>query len=278
MLYALHQGCRQRGWQVREDHAHHRLHDLRHTFIVRSVLRLYAQGDDVERGLSALSIYVGHAKVIDTYWYLTGIPELMAISELISIRVHDLELDVTPSVRLHGKGRKQRTVPLWRETVVEIRRWLQSAGFQNDQALLPNRWGKPMTRSNVAERLARAMSAATPRCPSLQGRVISPHTLRHTTAMHLLAHGGTFGGCGGRRCRPGPLLQTGGRWALSCSLFTPKRMRRNWANSKLSLSILASRRAPTREVVPHSPECRKRRILKLLYLSPYTQPGKLQDQ
>ena len=111
------------------------------------------------------------------------------VSELIGIRVHDLELDVTPSVRLHGKGRKQRTVPLWKETVVEIRRWLQSAGLQKDQALLPNRWGKPMTRSNVAERLARAVSAATPRCPSLQGRVISPHTLRHTTAMHLLQAG-----------------------------------------------------------------------------------------
>ena len=68
-------------------------------------------------------------------------------------------------VRLHGKGRKQRTVPLWKETVVEIRHWLQSAGLQKDQALLPNRWGKPMTRSNVAERLARAVSAATPRCP-----------------------------------------------------------------------------------------------------------------
>jgi len=111
------------------------------------------------------------------------------VSELIGIRVDDLELDVTPSVRLHGKGRKQRTVPLWKETVVEIRRWLEYASLQKDQALLPNRWGKPMTRSNVAERLARAVSAATPRCPSLQGRVISPHTLRHTTAMHLLQAG-----------------------------------------------------------------------------------------
>ena len=62
------------------------------------------------------------------------------VSELIGIRVCDLELDVTPSVRLHGKGRKQRTVPLWKETVVEIRHWLQSAGLQKDQALLPNRW------------------------------------------------------------------------------------------------------------------------------------------
>ncbi|QDL36481.1 site-specific integrase [Rhodoferax sediminis] len=111
------------------------------------------------------------------------------VSELIGICVHDLELDGTSSVRLHGKGRKQRTVPLWRETVVEIRRWIDAAGLQKNQSLLPNRWGKPMTRSNVAERIARAVSTVTPQCPSLDGRTISPHTLRHTTAMHLLQAG-----------------------------------------------------------------------------------------
>ena len=111
------------------------------------------------------------------------------VSEIIGVTLADVVLDGAAYVHLHGKGRKQRTVPLWKETVVEIRRWLQSAGLQKDQALLPNRWGKPMTRSNVAERLARAVSAATPRCPSFQGRTLSPHTLRHTTAMHLLQAG-----------------------------------------------------------------------------------------
>ncbi|OEO27837.1 integrase [Pseudomonas sp. J237] len=111
------------------------------------------------------------------------------VSELIGIHVRDLALDVTPSVRLHGKGRKQRTVPLWKETAAEIRHWLAATSLQQDQALLPNRWGRPMTRSNVAERIARAVSTATSHCPSLQGRTISPHTLRHTTAMHLLQAG-----------------------------------------------------------------------------------------
>ncbi|MCY1302139.1 Tyrosine recombinase XerD [compost metagenome] len=111
------------------------------------------------------------------------------VSELVGIRVRDLALDVTPSVRLHGKGRKQRTVPLWKETVVEIRGWIDFAGLQQDQPLLPNRWGRQMTRSNVAERIARAVSTATPLCPSLRGRTISPHTLRHATAMHLLQAG-----------------------------------------------------------------------------------------
>jgi len=111
------------------------------------------------------------------------------VSELVGIQVGDLEFDGTPSVRLHGKGRKQRTVPLWKETAAELRRWLYISGLQRDQPLLPNRWGKPMTRSNLAGRLENAVRLATPTCPSLHGRRISPHTLRHTTAMHLLQAG-----------------------------------------------------------------------------------------
>lgn len=80
LLYALQALCRQLGWRPRGDHAHHRLHDFRHTFIVRSILRFYQQGIDVDRAVLALSTYVGHAKVSDTYWYITGIPELMAIA------------------------------------------------------------------------------------------------------------------------------------------------------------------------------------------------------
>ena len=80
MLYALQALCRKLGWQPRGDYPHHRLHDLRHTFIVRSALRFYQQDIDVDRAVLALSTYVGHAKVTDTYWYLTGIPELMAIA------------------------------------------------------------------------------------------------------------------------------------------------------------------------------------------------------
>lgn len=78
--YALQTLCRKLGWQPRGDYPHHRLHDLRHTFIVRAALRFYQQGIDVDRAVLALSIYVGHAKVSDTYWYFTGIPELMVIA------------------------------------------------------------------------------------------------------------------------------------------------------------------------------------------------------
>lgn len=124
-------------------------------------------------------------RVLLTLAYNTG----ARVSELVGIQVADLELAGTPSVRLHGKGRKQRTVPLWKETAVELRRWLDVSGLRGDQPLLPNRWGKPMSRSNVARRIECAVRLATPECPSLRGRRVSPHTLRHTTAMHLLQAG-----------------------------------------------------------------------------------------
>ena len=110
------------------------------------------------------------------------------VSEIIGVRLADVVLDGAACVHLHGKGRKQRTMPLWRSTVKAVRSWLR---FNPDllpaSALLPNRDGHTMTRTNVAQRLA--LAAATPKVPSLRDRHISPHTIRHTTAMHLLQSG-----------------------------------------------------------------------------------------
>jgi integrase len=68
------------GWINRGAHNGPRIHDLRHTFVVRRVLLWHAQGLDVDQQMLALSTYVGHAMVTNTYWYLTGIPELMAVA------------------------------------------------------------------------------------------------------------------------------------------------------------------------------------------------------
>lgn len=57
-----------------------RIHDIRHTFACRRLLRWYAEGVDLEHAVAALSTYLGHAKVSDTYWYLTGIPELLDLA------------------------------------------------------------------------------------------------------------------------------------------------------------------------------------------------------
>jgi integrase len=70
---------RQLGWVNRGSHGVPRLHDLRHTFAVRRLLQWHAQGADVHQRMLALSTYLGHAKVSNTYWYLSGVPELMGI-------------------------------------------------------------------------------------------------------------------------------------------------------------------------------------------------------
>lgn len=67
-------------WHSRGDHPAPRIHDLRHSFICHRLERWHAQGVDFERNILALSTYVGHAKVTDTYWYLTATPELLAIA------------------------------------------------------------------------------------------------------------------------------------------------------------------------------------------------------
>ena len=68
------------GWTARGAYAEARIHDLRHTFICRRVQLWHEQAADIGNAMAALSTYVGHAKVSDTYWYLTGVPNLMAIA------------------------------------------------------------------------------------------------------------------------------------------------------------------------------------------------------
>jgi integrase len=67
-------------WVNRGAHDGPRIHDLRHAFVVRRVMLWHAQGVDVDQGMLALSTYVGHAMVTNTYWYLTGVPQLMAVA------------------------------------------------------------------------------------------------------------------------------------------------------------------------------------------------------
>lgn len=111
------------------------------------------------------------------------------VSELIGMRVGDVVLERSASVRIHGKGRKERIVPLWRSTAAQIRRWLPRINTIPDQPLFPNRSSGRMTRSGVTDRLKLACKFATARCPQLAGRHISPHTFRHATAMHMLQAG-----------------------------------------------------------------------------------------
>ena len=121
-----------------------------------------------------------------TLLYNTG----ARVSEIIGVRLSDVVLDGIAFVHLHGKGRKQRAIPLWRSTEKEIRTWLKlNPQFNSASALLPNRDGEAMTRDNVTKRLALAVRAATKVDAGLANHTISPHTIRHSTAMQLLQSG-----------------------------------------------------------------------------------------
>ena len=68
------------GWANRGGHAAPRLHDLRHTFVVRRLMLWHAEGTDIDQMMLALSTYLGHAEIFYTYWYLTAVPELMSLA------------------------------------------------------------------------------------------------------------------------------------------------------------------------------------------------------
>lgn len=70
----------QLGWVDRGAHGRPRIHDLRHSFAVRRVMLWHKQGIDIDQAMLTLSTYLGHAKISNTYWYLTGVPELMALA------------------------------------------------------------------------------------------------------------------------------------------------------------------------------------------------------
>jgi integrase/recombinase XerD len=111
------------------------------------------------------------------------------VSELTALQVRDVLLDRQNAVHLHGKGRKQRVIPLWKSTAAGLRGWLARTGAAPDAPVFPSRTGAPLTRSGIRDRLDRAVAAAGQHCPSLRGQHVTPHTLRHSTAMHLLQSG-----------------------------------------------------------------------------------------
>lgn len=112
------------------------------------------------------------------------------MSEAIDLHVGSVILETAPVVHLHGKGRKRRSVPLWNETARTLKRWMQDLHDRGaDAYLFPNSSGGRLSRSGVRQRLDLAVDTAGRNVPSIRAKAISPHTFRHTTAMHLLQSG-----------------------------------------------------------------------------------------
>src|SRR4051812_17316016 len=111
------------------------------------------------------------------------------VSEITGMRVADVALEGSAAARIRGKGRKERSVPLWRTTAAEIRRWLPHIDSRPDRPLFPSRSGTQLTRPAVMARLHLAVQSAAIACPQLAKRPVSPHSIRHSTAMHMLQGG-----------------------------------------------------------------------------------------
>jgi integrase/recombinase XerD len=148
----------------------------------------YLIREEIQAVLNApdATTWSGHRdRVLFAVMYNTG----ARVSEVASLRREDLTDGQPRSVRIRGKGRKERLVPLWKQTSALLTQWQKRLGPDPGGPLFPNARGHPLSRSGIEERLAVAVRLATASCPSLRGKATSPHTIRHTTAMHLLQSG-----------------------------------------------------------------------------------------
>jgi site-specific recombinase XerD len=113
----------------------------------------------------------------------------LRVSELRELRCEDVVLSTGAHVRCRGKGRKERCTPLTRETISVLRAWLaERAGLPADPAF-PSRRGAMLSRDAVERLVTKYAAIAATTCPSLRAKRVSPHVLRHTTAVSLLQAG-----------------------------------------------------------------------------------------
>jgi site-specific recombinase XerD len=120
--------------------------------------------------------------------YNTGV----RVSELVGIKIKDVVMDTNgfPSyIHIHGKGRKERDVPIWKSTAFYLRKYLDENGAEGIEKLFTNRNDGPLTRSGVRYRLNCLVRKASEAVPSIKRKTISPHTFRHTVALNLLQAG-----------------------------------------------------------------------------------------
>ncbi len=113
----------------------------------------------------------------------------LRVSELIGLRCQDVVLETGAHVRCTGKGRKTRCIPLRKEVVVALRHWLRERNGQLADAVFTNARGQALSRDGVQYILTQQVIKAREMCPSLKTKRVSPHVLRHSTAMDLLQHG-----------------------------------------------------------------------------------------
>jgi len=125
----------------------------------------------------------------DRVLILVAVQTGLRVSELLGLDCGDIILGTGPHLRCEGKGRKQRCVPLTAPTVAALRVWLQERAGRPEDPLFPTHTGRRLSRDAIEHRLAKHTTTAAQRCPSLHTKRLTPHVLRHTSAMALLQAG-----------------------------------------------------------------------------------------
>jgi integrase/recombinase XerD len=120
---------------------------------------------------------------------LTAVQTGLRLTEIISIRHRDVSLTIGAHIRCEGKGRKERCTPLTKTTVTVLTAWIREQGEDGTQVLFPSVRGGPLSADAVQHLVTKYAAAAQKTCPSLAEKRISPHVLRHTTAMELMQAG-----------------------------------------------------------------------------------------
>ena len=111
------------------------------------------------------------------------------VSEITSLKREQICFGASTFLQLTGKGRKERTVPLWTDTAQTLKAWFEELGDDAWPIAFPNARRKALSREGVDYLLKQAVRRAIPGCPSLTNKNITPHVIRHSTAMHLLQAG-----------------------------------------------------------------------------------------
>jgi site-specific recombinase XerD len=120
---------------------------------------------------------------------LVAVQTGLRLAELTAVRRDGLILGTGAHIQVLGKGRKERATPLTRQTAAVLRAWLREIPDRAEAIVFPSARGARLSADGVHYLLAKHVAAASKTCPSLQQRRITPHMLRHTTAMELLQAG-----------------------------------------------------------------------------------------
>ena len=120
---------------------------------------------------------------------LTAVQTGLRLTEITSIRQQDVSLATGAHVRCEGKGRKERCTPLTKSTVTVLTAWIGEQGADGTRILFPSLRGGRLSADAVQHLVTKYAAVAQQTCPSLADKHISPHVLRHTTAMELMQAG-----------------------------------------------------------------------------------------